>query len=537
MNTAVFQAGLSAGGRRIGTAAVLSLLATTSVPALTADELWTAWKTDYAALGYEVKTGSTARSGDTLTITDLALSHQIEDPDTSDGTDTGEAPKTPVTITTRSEIDIPRMDLREKGDGSVVVTLAPTITARSDVTRTGDDPASVTLRIDQQDMNTLVSGTPEALDYRLTAPKVTITLVDDTPAPKPGAKPESAAPAPTPAQFTLTLGGIASHYTTRTADGQQTQTSDTRVASIDVKAAGSDDESGIRYTLTASAADLAGTNQATVPAGTDMTDMGALLAQGASFAFSGTYGAATLDVTQTAEDKPMEIVASAQSGAVNGAMSAAGFRYSAQSQRPHLAMTQALAGQVPMPMSADLESTSTEFAFPVSHGDQPQPFTGKIALNGLTLSDSVWALFDPTQKLPRAPAELVIDLGGTAKISNDLLTATPVPGAGMPATVESLTLNRLHLSLAGLDLTGTGAATVDNSSGAPVPAGSVDLSLTGADALMSNLVAIGLIEQQQTTIAKMMLGLYAVPAGTDAYTSKIEMKPTGEILANGQRIR
>jgi hypothetical protein len=35
----------------------------------------------------------------------------------------------------------------------------------------------------------------------------------------------------------------------------------------------------------------------------------------------------------------------------------------------------------------------------------------------------------------------------------------------------------------------------------------------------------------------MMLGLYAVPAGDDLYTSKIEFKSGGEILANGQRIR
>ena len=445
-----------------------------------------------------------------------------------------------MTITTRSEIDIPRMDLREQGDGSVVVTMAPTITARSDVTRTGDDPVSVRLRVDQQDLITLVSGTPEALDYRLTAPKVTVTLIDDTPAPKAGAKPEAApkgsTPAPSPTEFVLTLGGIASNYATKTVDGRQTQTSDTKVATLDVKAAGSDDETGVSYTLSATAANLAGSNQATVPAGTDMTDMGALLAQGASFAFSGTYGAASLDVTQTTEGKPMEIVASAQSGAVNGAMSAAGFRYSAQSQHPHLAVTQAPDSLLSAPMSADLEATSAEFAFPVSQNDQPQPFTGKIALNGLTLSDSVWAMFDPAQKLPRTPAELVIDLGGTAKVSNDLLTSAPLPEAGMPVTVESVALNRLHLSLAGLDLAGTGAATIDNGSGTPVPAGSVDLSLTGADALMSNLVAIGLIEQQ-TMIVKMMLGLYAVPAGTDAYTSKIEMKPTGEILANGQRIR
>jgi len=38
--------------------------------------------------------------------------------------------------------------------------------------------------------------------------------------------------------------------------------------------------------------------------------------------------------------------------------------------------------------------------------------------------------------------------------------------------------------------------------------------------------------------ARMMLGLFWVPAeGEDALTSRIEVQPSGEVFANGQRLR
>jgi hypothetical protein len=67
--------------------------------------------------------------------------------------------------------------------------------------------------------------------------------------------------------------------------------------------------------------------------------------------------------------------------------------------------------------------------------------------------------------------------------------------------------------------------------------GAIDLTLTGANKLMDNLVAAGLVPEDQIMGARMMLGLFAVPTGDDAMASKIEFKEDGGIYANGQRIQ
>jgi hypothetical protein len=70
----------------------------------------------------------------------------------------------------------------------------------------------------------------------------------------------------------------------------------------------------------------------------------------------------------------------------------------------------------------------------------------------------------------------------------------------------------------------------------PKPVGAVDLSLTGGNRLIDTLVAMGVVPEDQAGFARMMLGLYAVPSGEDALTSKIEFKEDGGIYANGQRV-
>ncbi|MEL6412108.1 MAG: DUF2125 domain-containing protein, partial [Pseudomonadota bacterium] len=75
-------------------------------------------------------------------------------------------------------------------------------------------------------------------------------------------------------------------------------------------------------------------------------------------------------------------------------------------------------------------------------------------------------------------------------------------------------------------------------SGFPAPDGAIDLSLVGGNGLLDKLVAMGLVPEEQATGARLMLGLFTVP-GTeaDSLTSKIEVRPDGQVLANGQRLR
>ena len=111
--------------------------------------------------------------------------------------------------------------------------------------------------------------------------------------------------------------------------------------------------------------------------------------------------------------------------------------------------------------------------------------------------------------------------------------ASPVP----PVQIDSLNVKKLQLTAAGAELTGAGALTFDNATATPMPLGAIDLKLSGANKLMDGLVAMGVMPQDQVMFAKMMMGMYAVPAGEDLFTSKIEFKEGGRILANGQPIK
>ena len=73
---------------------------------------------------------------------------------------------------------------------------------------------------------------------------------------------------------------------------------------------------------------------------------------------------------------------------------------------------------------------------------------------------------------------------------------------------------------------------------ADINEGPTDISLTGGNGLLDKLVQMGLLPQEQAMGARMMMGLFMVPGeGEDTLTSRIEVRPDGQVLANGQRLR
>jgi hypothetical protein len=199
------------------------------------------------------------------------------------------------------------------------------------------------------------------------------------------------------------------------------------------------------------------------------------------------------------------------------------------------------------PLAMGMKQTSFDLAMPLTKSDAPQDFGLALKLGGFTLSDAIWALFDPTAKLLRDPATIALDLSGKATILADIMDPAAMEqvedGASAPAELNALTLNSLLVSVAGAELTGRGAVTLDNDDmttypGNPKPVGDVALRLTGANGLMDTLVAMGLIGQDQTMMARMGLGMLAVPGeGDDVLVSDIEFTEGGGIIANGQRLK
>ena len=198
----------------------------------------------------------------------------------------------------------------------------------------------------------------------------------------------------------------------------------------------------------------------------------------------------------------------------------------------------------PMGLTFAAEALSMNFAIPLNASDDAQGFRAATSLQGFTMSDDIWSLFDPTAVLPRDPAEISFDITGVGTNGIDLLDIAALSQLAGPPPIEvdQVSIDNLRISAAGADVSALGAMTFDWTDfqtipGVPRPEGEVTLNINGANALMDNLVAMGLLPEDQLMMPRMMMGMFATPVGDDMLQSVIEVNSQGHILANGQRLQ
>ncbi|MEL6312074.1 MAG: DUF2125 domain-containing protein, partial [Pseudomonadota bacterium] len=183
--------------------------------------------------------------------------------------------------------------------------------------------------------------------------------------------------------------------------------------------------------------------------------------------------------------------------------------------------------EIPLPrVTGSLGEWTTNVGLPLTPSDTAEPFDMRVVLGDLELGEEIWSMVDPAGALPRDPATLVLDLVGSVKLLISLFDEEQLATTDMPGELESLTVNEMLLRLAGAELTGTGAFTFDNArtafNGFPAPDGSMNLQVVGANGLIDRLVQMGLIQEQQVMMARMMIGMLAIPGdGPDTLVSEI----------------
>ncbi|MFT3687649.1 hypothetical protein [Paenirhodobacter sp.] len=504
--------------RKFGAAALAAtLLSTTALHAVTADEVWAEWQQQYAAYGFKGTTGSQVRQGDTLVLSDVHLSNASDDK--------------------KVDLTIPELRMRETGNDTVEVTLSREMTGKVGGSTSTGEPLELDLHVTQTDTRILVSGTDANRRYEYTAP---VVVIDMTQPAVPGTT-ESGAVDLTKAQpaiaMQITASGSEGEQRYEKGSEQRVVASGT-VQSVQFAMTTHDTtEAGAREVkLRGDIADVKSESTTVTPLDATFEDMNAAMAQGLVRSNgSATYGASTWTVETTGEDGLTTVSGTADSGDFTVAVAPEGVRYAMTTQASKVKVE--LPG-MPLPFSGALETAQFDVSFPMRKSDAPQPYSGKIGLKNLTLSDEVWAIVDPRNNLPHTPATLTLDLDGTARPLTDLFSPEAAAQEQMPVEFDSLNISGLQLTALGADLTGHGALTFGRGpEGETVPEGAMDLRLAGGNGLMDNLTAMQLVPQDQMMFVRMMLGLYAVAAGDDLYTSKIEFKSGGEILANGQRIR
>ncbi len=497
----------------------LSLLASTASADLTAIDVWSDWRGYLEGLGYAV-TATQSTDGSTLSVSDIEIQ-------SSDGPNIR-----PMVMRMGG------LDFVETADGSVDVMMAERMPIAIVLAPDGDAPSvEMNVEYSQSGHQMTVRGDASAMTYDYSAETFGLMLASLVL--------DGKAMDETTARFGMEGGPLTS--TTAVTVGE-TRDYDQSVQignlSYDTLFNAPDDVEAMVVNSNVGAMSFKGTSTIPVDQVTPTSDLMPLIAAG--FAFDGTFdtqGTET-EVELTSEDGTTRIKTGSASSKLGVAMGADGIRYEADAQQVQIGAE--LAG-LPFPLFAEVANTGFSLQSPVVQSETPQDFKMAFNLSDFTMSDIIWALFDPSQQLPRDPATIALGISGKAKVllnpfDPDAIQQSAEAGT-YPGELDSLRIDTLVVDAVGAKIEAQGDVTFDNTDtttlpGFPKPVGDVTIGVAGANGLMDKLVAMGLLPEEQVMGARMMLGLFAVPGDApDTLKSKIEFNEAGQILANGQRIK
>jgi len=500
--------------RLCGTALGLIVMSQAAYADLTASEVWEDWRSYIAGFGNEI-TANEALSGNVLTVTDLRIAMALPE-----GQGSG-------------FISLERLDFAENSDGTVSVSIPDTTRIVSSMTPQTGETVAYTVNVKQDGLEMTAAGTAAQIRYEYAADRIDMTLAELIL--------NGAVVPPQNAAFSasvLDIAGVTDMVMASMRNFSQSMTA--RSLTFDIKADTPENQS--QFAMTSAVQDVSYTGSGSVPLSVVQTsDMLSMLKSG--FAVDGvfTLGAGNISIAANSPDGKADIATSSQGSTIEVNMSADGVSYRIQQRQ---ALIDVSVPDLPFPLSLAMETAGVNLTMPIQKTDESSAFAFGFTLGNFTMSDGLWSIFDPAAKLPRDPATLVLDLTGKARLLFDFLDPSAAVVSGdpdiTPAEIESLNINSLQLKLVGAELTGTGAFAFENAPGGgmPKPEGALNLKLVGGNGLLDNLVAGGLLPEQQAMSARMMMGLFSVPSSEpDTLTSKIEVNREGHVIANGQRIR
>lgn len=459
--------------------------------------------------GFDVETTGQSRSGDTLIVDGLIASAAFPE-----GT---------------MQMTIGGASFTERGDGSVVVTYPDTIPINFKMDIEGEsEDAEFAMTMTQIGMEVVISGIPEDIRYDYSADEFTIQDLKFL-------SPEEAAELDMTTAITVNgVSGMMELTGTTVRDYVTNFRFDTVSALIE----GEVPEEDGSFNFAFNAADLTAAYEGKIAPQDLMDSFAKTIQNGNETEGSFTHGALRYGIKGDGPDGAFEADFNVGSGEMDFALGKSGLSYGGTNKD----LTVTFGGSmIPFPpMTLTMAESGGSFAMPIVPSDEDvQDFAMSFSMVDLVLDPFLWSMFDPGGALPRDPATIVVDLEGQGLLTQDIFDpAIAEQMNGAPGQLNAMTLNELRVTLAGAELTGDGGFTFNNEGPIPMPAGVVNMMLTGGNGLLDTLVGMGLVPEEQAMGARMMMGLFARPGdGEDTLVSTIEMQEDGSILANGQRIR
>lgn len=480
--------------------AALVFVTGTAFADVTPEDAWQSWQDLSKSMGQVITAENVQRDGNTLIVSNITL----------------------TSTTPEVQVDGNLAELRfvDAGDGTVLVEMPPEYPITMTFPAAPDRPKPVEIALDivQEGAVLIASGDPGAVIHDLTAPnmKIKLSRIDGE--------------AAQDLTVEATLADIKGRYSN---DSTASMTSNFTIGGIALAVLGGDETGEAR--ITSAIKDVTVTSNGTMMGALGGPDFVAALTDGAKSMSEITYGSADFDMEITAPAGPSQISGTTDSGRISGSFGAEGLDYAVSQKGLSMKVTSA---EMPVPnMAVQFDEMAFGIKIPLVPSETAQPFAFSTKLTNMALSDEIWSIFDPMAALPRDPLNLVIDTEGLMRVTESL-PQNPQNPSQIPAQLDSMTLKALQLSLAGAELTGTGAGKLEYPAGSdPVPSATFDLKLTGANALLDRLVAAGFLAADQLMMPRMMLAMIGVPdpAGGDSLISKIDIKDKG-VFANGQKL-
>lgn len=491
-----------------------AVLASSATADITGSDAWASYTSFYEATGAQV-IGEEQAQGDTLVIADPALLYRL-----------------PFNIATM-RVGLPDMTLTTQSDGTVAITYPDTFDVTFEIDVPDEASVSGSLAITQTGYEGIASGTPGDVTFSQSADAMKLQLKDlDIPEEN--------------VDLLMLVESEGYRVSSRVVDGELiTVTSEMTLEPADIAYVLNDD-GGVVVSNTGTFGRTESSTEMALPAGgSNVFDLSSVLQNGAFVRGTTTAGGSTGE-TVTTIDGNVVSEQKTSSGRTNGTFSidAVGIDLAVEASENTFNMT--IPDVFPFPIEGAISQATVGYKFPLLPSEEEQDVALRLDLRDVTISDDLWAIFDPEQQLPRDAASINIDLSGKVISEVDWLNfATlegqleqPVP----PIAPTSVTINELLIAAVGASAQGSGMFTLDMSDmetipGMPRPEGSALLQVQGANALIDRLVSLGFIGPEEAGMARLGMGFIARATGSDSFQTEVEVNAQGHVIVNGQRMR
>ena len=493
-------------------AIALVFLATGAQADVTPQEVWQSWQAMATAAGQELTVGNTSDSGGVLEATDVVVSYEDD-------------------LGGSALISFDTLTFTDNGDGTVTVTMPDSYPIALAFPDKGEGPGSMKLTVTQPGMQMKAGGSASETSYDITAPTTTVTLDEVTD--------EDGTDLDTEAE--LSLAELPTTYAVSQSGDATALDSSFSSSSMLLTISGSGSDDGGAGTVSVSFADLAGATKGNFLPPELMADMAAALNSGFTMDTSLSFGAMAMDLDITEASGPTKLVANATGGGFVLAMDKSRLNYGSSLDGAKFTVSGA---DIPFPqVEVAFAKSGFNVMMPVMKSDTPQDFSFLTQLVDFTVSEDIWGLFDPAGSLSREPASIIVDVKGTGFWSKDIMDPeVQMDGMEPPGQLHSLDLTQVLAKAAGAEVSATGGLTFDNADlttfdGMPRPDGNITVNIKGVNKLIDNLIALGILPEDEAMGFRMGLAMFAKPGpGQDELVSQIEFKDGG-LFANGMQMK